>query len=151
MLVTAEESRLAQIEVKDKQVHFQWLPEAFKMPAAKQLCNARLLAETGEAGQRKTYDLFLRSTVMADPFQLGFELSDHKLAWPIQDIPALAHARWQMAWHLPASVTQHWLEPLDDTVRRRQSAICRFQSIVMNRSRSIHASTGRWERKSNCE
>ncbi len=127
-LVTTGETRLAQIDVKDKQVHFQWLTEAFKVPAAKQLCNARLLAETGEVGQRKTYDLFLRSTVTADPFQLGFEQSDRKFAWPIQDIPAWTHARWQMDWHLPASVTQHWLEPLDDTVRRRQSAICRFQS-----------------------
>ncbi len=129
-LVSVEEMRVAQIAVDAEQVEFKWLPEAYKQPAAKQLCNARLFVETGEAGKTKTQDIFLRSTVIADPFQLGFEQADNKFAWSIGDPPALAHARWQMTWHLPDSVTLHWLEPLDEIVRRRQSARCRFQSTT---------------------
>ena len=127
-LVTSDEVQLAQLFVQDEQIQFQWLTDAFKQPIAKQLCNARLMTQTGNANETSTVDLYLRSTVVAEPLQVGFEQLDNKLAWPIHDLPAMAHARWQTGWHLPPTVTQHWLEPLDETARRRQTAVCRFQS-----------------------
>ncbi len=118
---------IATIQAVDDQATFQWTEDAAKHPAAKQLCNARLIALSGDASSPLARQLYLRSTVVAEPFQVSFDQADSEHRWMIQDLPAISNSLWQTAWQLPATIGQQWLVPLEESAKRRQTWVCRFR------------------------
>jgi len=121
---TKDQSVVAVLESEDEVLRFRWTPESATHSSAKQLASGLLTCSFDNRPQQTFY---LRPLVTAEPWPLDLDKVDSRASWPIAVAPPTGISNLSIAFKVPESVLQSWVQAPDAKQLRRNQSIIEFK------------------------
>lgn len=118
-----DKAKLATFVAGENNLQFRWTALAATRPVAKQTTSAMLNLTLRDGTARP---LFLRPEVKAEAWPIDLTTGDAKSAWPISTSPPTGTATLNVAFHVPETVVQTWVQTHDPAQFRRSQSIVEF-------------------------
>ncbi len=118
-----DKAKLATFVAGENNLQFRWTALAATRPVAKLTTSAMLNLALRDGTARP---LFLRPEVKAEAWPIDLTTGDAKSAWPISTSPPTGTAKLNVAFHVPETVVQTWVQPHDPAQFRRSQSLVEF-------------------------